>query len=70
MAISLPFVELIFDVSLELLLTIAIASTGAGFELTDEPLFFLEDLTNLSGTLDFCGGKDSIPESTASIELS
>ena len=67
MAISLPFVELTFEMSLELLLTIAMASTGGGFELTDEPFFSLEDLTNLSGTLDFIGGKDSIPESTASM---
>merc|ERR1719450_1058711 len=68
LAISLPLAVLHLEFSLELLVTIAIASTGGRLELVDEPFFFEEDLTNLSGTLDFCGGNESIPESTASVE--
>ena len=69
LAISLPLAVLHLEFSLELLLTIAIASTGGRLELDDEPFFFEEDLINLSGTLDFWGGNESIPESTASVEL-
>ena len=67
-AISLPFMVLHLELSLEVLQTIAIASTGVGLELTDEALLFVEDLTNLSGTLDFGGGNDSVPESITSFD--
>ena len=67
-AISLPFMVLPLELSLEVLHTIAIASTGGGLELIDELVSFVEDLTNFSGTLDFGGGNDSVAESITSFD--